>query len=79
MLDRALFSTPIAVKDLNIYSHSDFIDATLFHNIMRALLYITFTQPNIVFVVNKVSQFLGNPTLYHLKFVKWILRYLNNI
>ena len=75
MLESAPLATPMAVKDNS--SNSEPVDATLFRSIVGALQYLTFTRPNITFVVNKVSQFLSSPTFSYLKVVKWILRYLN--
>jgi hypothetical protein len=40
-------------------------DATNYHNVVGALQYLTFTQPDISFSVNKVCQFLHAPTTAH--------------
>nr|XP_023914940.1 uncharacterized protein LOC112026482 [Quercus suber] len=41
-----------------------------------ALQYLTFTHPDLLFVVNQVCQFMTNPTVVHLQAAKRILRYL---
>lgn len=38
-----------------------FQDPTLFRQVVGALQYLTFTRPDITFVVNKVSQYMHNP------------------
>ncbi|WMV18503.1 hypothetical protein MTR67_011888 [Solanum verrucosum] len=47
-----------------------------YRSIVGALQYVGFTQPDIAFSVNKVSQFLQNPLDKHWKAVKRILCYL---
>ena len=66
---------PMVIKDIS--SNLEPIDGTLFRSIVGTLQYLTFTRPNITFIVNKVSQFLSSPTFSHLKAVKQILGYLN--
>ncbi|KAL6321862.1 hypothetical protein AAG906_035565 [Vitis piasezkii] len=53
MLESAPFSTPMVVKDIS--SNLEPIDATLFRSIVGTLQYLTFTRPNITFIVNKAS------------------------
>ncbi|XP_020959224.1 uncharacterized protein LOC110263007 [Arachis ipaensis] len=47
-----------------------------YRSIVGALQYLTITQLDLAFAVNKVSQFMHSPTINHWKAVKWILRYL---
>lgn len=49
------------------------MDATLYHNIIGALQYVTLIQPDISFVVDKAYQFMDNPTNVHWLVVKRIL------
>ena len=42
-----------------------FSDPTLYRQIVGALQYLTFTQPNLTYAVNKVSQFMHQPHLQH--------------
>jgi hypothetical protein len=45
-------------------------DATKYHNLVRALQYLTLTRPDITFAVNKVCQYLHAPTTDHMTAVK---------
>jgi len=68
--------TPASVSKLDLQSTELFSDPTRFHQIVGALQYLTFTRPNICYVVNKVCQFMHAPTESHRVAVKRILRYL---
>jgi Reverse transcriptase (RNA-dependent DNA polymerase) len=49
---------------------------TLYHGIVGGLRYATLTRPDIIFFVNKVSQFMHQPTEDNWTVVKRILRYI---
>jgi hypothetical protein len=51
-------------------------DPFLYRTIVRALQYATITRPDLVFSVNKASQFVSAPTDVHWQSVKQILRYV---
>lgn len=51
-------------------------DATQYRSIVGALQYLTLTRPDISFSVNKVCQYLQQPTVDHWSAVKRILRYI---
>jgi hypothetical protein len=51
-------------------------DPTRYCQIVGALQYLTFTRPDICYVVNKVCQFMHAPTEDHWSIVKRILCYL---
>ncbi|XP_028960593.1 uncharacterized mitochondrial protein AtMg00810-like [Malus domestica] len=44
---------------------------------VRKLIYLTITRPDISYSVSLVSQFMHSPTLVHWEIIKRILRYLN--
>jgi Reverse transcriptase (RNA-dependent DNA polymerase) len=51
-------------------------DPHLYRAIVGTLQYATITRPDLAFSVNKVSQFVANPTDVHWQTVKRILRYV---
>jgi hypothetical protein len=53
-----------------------FDNLTLYRSVVGVLQYATLTRPDISFSVNKVSQFMHQPTELHWGAVKRILRYL---
>jgi hypothetical protein len=61
---------------LSKFSGTPLSDPTQYQMTIRALQYATITRSDITFLVNKVSQFLANPTYEHWQVVKRILRYL---
>ena len=57
------------------------IDFTLFypteyHVVVRSLQYLCLTRLNIAFTLNKLSQFMHQPTIEHQTYAKHLLRYL---
>jgi hypothetical protein len=53
-------------------------DATRYRNVVGALQYLSLTRPDISFCVNRVCQFLSNPTTDHWAAINRILRYLHH-
>ena len=51
-------------------------DAFRYRSVVGGLQYLTLTRPDISFAVNKVCQFLSQPTEIHWEAVKRILRYV---
>ena len=77
MMDCKAMPTPMA-SNLNILSDasSKSVDATMYHQMIGFLMYLTNTRPNICFVMNTLSQFLTDPRHVHLIVSKHIMRYL---
>uniref|UniRef100_A0A2N9F5L7 Reverse transcriptase Ty1/copia-type domain-containing protein n=1 Tax=Fagus sylvatica TaxID=28930 RepID=A0A2N9F5L7_FAGSY len=77
MSDCKLASTPIATAPVLSTSASDSLaDPTPYRSLVGALQYATFTRPDITFAVNRVCQFMHNPSSAHFVAAKRILRYL---
>ncbi|KAJ4760135.1 hypothetical protein LUZ62_070510 [Rhynchospora pubera] len=69
--------TPMSTSSsLSKDDSTPFDNPQLFRSIIGALQYATLTRPDITFAVNKISQFMQNPTLNHWAAVKRILRFL---
>ena len=54
-------------------------NSTEFRSVIGALQYLSFTQPDISFSVNKLSQFMHKPTVTHWTAAKRLLRYLKHL
>jgi hypothetical protein len=52
------------------------VDATNYRSIVGGLQYLTFTQPNLAYSINRVYQYIQVPTTVHLTTVKMILRFV---
>ena len=77
MMDCKAIATPMA-SNLNLLSDAslDSVDATMYHQMIGSLMYLTNMRPDICFAVNTLSQFLTDPRHVHLIVAKHILRYL---
>jgi hypothetical protein len=61
---------------LSAFEGDLFFDPTLFHNTIGTLQYLCITRSDISFYVNKLAQFMNNPTGLHWQAVKRLLRNL---
>ncbi|GJX82446.1 retrovirus-related pol polyprotein from transposon TNT 1-94 [Tanacetum coccineum] len=52
------------------------VDATRYHGMIRYLMYLISSRPDLVFAVFMCARYQENPTEKHLHVVKWIFRYL---
>uniref|UniRef100_A0A803PBI7 Reverse transcriptase Ty1/copia-type domain-containing protein n=1 Tax=Cannabis sativa TaxID=3483 RepID=A0A803PBI7_CANSA len=69
--------TPMtAGKPLSISNGTPLSQPTIFRIVIGALQYLSHTRPDISFAVNKLSQFIKQPTDVHWGATKRILRYL---
>ena len=77
MMDCKTMATPMA-SNLKLLSDasSKLVDAMMYRQMIRSLMYLTNTRPDICFVVNTLSQHLTDPRSVHLRAAKHILRYL---
>eukprot|EP00253_Pinus_taeda_P023981 PITA_23981 len=61
---------------LSVSCTSPEVDATLYRQLVRKLLYLTHTRPDLSFAVGLVARFLQNPRESHWEAAKRILRYV---
>ncbi|KAL8120231.1 hypothetical protein AgCh_017394 [Apium graveolens] len=72
-------TTPMSSSlSLTIDSNASVVDVTAYHRILGKLQYLSFTRPDISFVVNKLAQFMHHPQQLHWQAVKRLLRYLKH-
>jgi hypothetical protein len=79
MLSCKPVDTPISTSKATILPDPLFSDTTCFRQIIGALQYLTFTRPDICFIVNRVRRFMHAPTNSHWSGVKRILCYLKGM
>jgi len=51
-------------------------DVTMYRQLVRSLIYLTLTRPDISYPIGVVSRYMSNPKKPHLDAVKHILRYV---
>ncbi|XP_019416437.1 PREDICTED: uncharacterized protein LOC109327732 [Lupinus angustifolius] len=61
---------------LKLLDRSALANAKMFRAIIGALQYLTLTRPDLSFSINKLSQFMHQPTQIHFQQLKRILRYI---
>eukprot|EP01018_Ginkgo_biloba_P034444 Gb_39748 [translate_table: standard] len=77
MSDCKPLATPIEFSlKLSKYENLDSVNATIYRQLIRNLIYITSTRPDIAYVVSLVSRFMVDPKIEHSKKAKRILRYI---
>jgi hypothetical protein len=77
MLECKYMNTPMETNlKLRVDTSSDLVDATLYKQIVRSLMYLMNTRPDICFVVNTLSRYLVEPRRVHLIAAKHVMIYL---
>lgn len=77
MLDAKTVSTPMqTTPKLTLKDSPPLSDASQYRSIVGSLQYLAFTRPDISYAVNRLSQFMHQPTECHWQAVKRVLRYL---
>ena len=75
--DSKIVDTPIEYNCyLNSHDGKSLSDATLYRQLVRSLIYLTVTRPDISYAVHVISQFMAAPRSPHYADVLRILRYL---
>ncbi|KAL1221166.1 Retrovirus-related Pol polyprotein from transposon RE2 [Cardamine amara subsp. amara] len=78
MLDCKPVNTPMApTPKLTIRDGTPLKDASQYRRVLGGLQYLSFTRPDLAFAVNRLSQFMHQPTDVHWQAVKRVLRYLS--
>ena len=76
-MDSKIVDTLIEYNNrLNTHDGEPLLHATLYRQLVRSLIYLTVTRPNISYAVHIVSQFMAAPWSLHYAAVLQILRYL---
>ncbi|GKV03490.1 hypothetical protein SLEP1_g15780 [Rubroshorea leprosula] len=71
-------STPLSsTTSLRQFSSHSLTNPMAYRQIVGSLQYLSLTRPDLCFAVNRLSQFMHNPTDLHWQAVKRVLRYLN--
>jgi len=71
-----LVDTPISTFKVIVLPDCLFLDPTRFRQIIGAHQYLSFTRPDICFVINKACQFMHASTDSYCAAVKHIMHYL---
>lgn len=73
--NRAATPTKVGLKLVRILDEKK-VDSHLYKKIMRSLMYLTGTRPDIMHIVSFISRYVENPKESHLLAAKRTLRYL---
>jgi hypothetical protein len=75
--DAKPMSTPMGTNDqLGIDDSGNMVDQKQYRSMIRSLLYVTASRPDVMFSVCKCARYQALPRESHLKATKRILRYL---
>nr|GEV54085.1 hypothetical protein [Tanacetum cinerariifolium] len=70
--------TPMATKHLDADLSGTLVDQTKYQSMVRALMYLTASRPDIVHATCYCARYQAKQTEKHLTAVKWIFRYLKD-
>jgi hypothetical protein len=77
MGDSRPMTTPMITNWKKLHaSESQLVDSTLYRQLIRSLMYLVNTRPDICFAVNTLIQFMVEPRRVHWVAAKHVLRYL---
>ena len=77
MSDAKPAGTPLALNHrITPEEKGELIDATMYRGMIKSLMYLTASQPHIVFATCLCARYQSNPRVSHIIVVKRIFRYL---
>ena len=77
MMDAKPIHTPLPTSlPITLHYGSSLKDLTKYRTIVVSVQYLLITRPDIAFTVNKLSQYMHQPTTEHWIFMKRLLHYL---
>ncbi|KAG7559542.1 GAG-pre-integrase domain [Arabidopsis thaliana x Arabidopsis arenosa] len=77
MLDAKPVTTPLpTTPKLTLTTGDKLPDASQYRSVVGSLQYLSFTRPDIAYAINRLSQFVHQPTDAHWHAAKRVLRYL---
>ena len=69
--------TPLPTRPPNnLHSGTPLSDPTTYRTVVSNLQYLSLMRPDVSYAVNKLSQFMHQPSAEHWKLAKRVLRYL---
>ena len=78
IVNQPLLPSSLGVK-LSTTCTSPEVDATLYHQLVGSLLYLTHSCPDLSFVIGRATRYMQNPHESHWKATKRILQYIRGI
>jgi hypothetical protein len=79
MNDSKSISIPMGTNgNLDSDANGNMVDQKLYRSMIRSLLYVTASRPDVIFIVCVCARFQASPRESHLKATKRILRYLKH-
>jgi len=80
MLDCKPLSTPMTINEKpSKYDGKEKMDGSTYRSLVRSLIYLTNTLPDIVYGVSIISRFMSECSKAHFVATKRILRYIKGI
>ena len=79
MSDSKVISTPMGTNgNVDSDASENMVDQKLYRSMIRSLLYMTASRPDVMFSICMCARFQASPRKSHLKATKRILRYLKH-
>ncbi|GAA0157872.1 transmembrane signal receptor [Lithospermum erythrorhizon] len=70
-------ASPLQVDWQSYDSNSPLLDDPLYRRLIRRLLYLNFTKPDLTYIVHHLSEFMQHPTVNYWNVAVHVVKYLN--